>query len=56
MNEKKRNVNINLSDIPTCYLVNELKQRLGVNVTYADPYEYVSVNVNGPATILVVID
>lgn len=56
MEFQNTNNEINLSDIRTCNLVNELKKRIGVKVTYADPYEDVTVNANGPATILIVID
>ena len=44
------------SDIATCVLVEELRNREGVEVTMAAPYEDVTINVNGPATVLVVID
>ena len=45
-----------LSKIPTCVLVEELKMREGVETTIAEPYEDVTVSVNGPAIVFVVID
>ena len=52
----KEEKNINLSDIPTCQLVEELKKREGVETTIVDPYEDGTVTINGPGTILVVTD
>lgn len=40
----------------TCELVEELKTREGVETHVAEPYEDVSVQVNGPAVVLVIID
>lgn len=45
-----------LIDFSTKELVNELQKRQGVETSSAMPYEDISVSVNGPATILVVID
>lgn len=45
-----------LANVKTCELVAELKKREGVSVTMAEPYEDVSVTVNGPATVLVITD
>ena len=47
---------MSLKDYPTSSLVEELKTREGVEVTIAEPYQDVEVKVNGPATVLVVID
>lgn len=47
---------MNLKDYPTCQLVEELKTREGVETTIAEPYQDVTVKVNGPAIVLVVID
>lgn len=47
---------INISEIPTKILVEELKKREGVEVTIAEPYEEVRATANGPAIILVVTD
>lgn len=45
-----------LHNVPTCELVDELKRREGVKTTIAEPYQDISVQVNGPAIVLVVID
>ena len=45
-----------LKDFATCELSIELEKREGVEVHYVEPYEDFTVNVNGPAVILVVID
>lgn len=47
---------MNLKDIPTSILVQELSEREGVEKTIADPYQDVRVEVNGPAIVLVIID
>ena len=47
---------MNLQDVYTCDLVAELSTREGVEKTIADPYEDLTVAVNGPAVVLVVID
>ena len=45
-----------LKDIKTCELVEELKKREGVEVKIAEPHKDMAVSVNGPAVLLVVID
>lgn len=45
-----------LSKVATCDLVKELQTREGVEMTMAEPYEDVEISVNGPATVLVIID
>ena len=45
-----------LTDVETSVLVEELKSREGVEVKTADPYEDVTVCVNGPAVVLVITD
>ena len=47
---------MDLSEVKTCELVRELEKREGVEVTVAEPYVDVTVSVNGPAIVLVVID
>lgn len=47
---------MDLSKVATCDLVRELQNRDGVEATIAEPYEDVAISVNGPATVLVVID
>lgn len=37
-------------------LVEELQKREGVETSYIMPYENISVDINGPAILLVVID
>lgn len=45
-----------LSSIPTCALVEELKTREGVDTNIAEPYQNLDVSVNGPAIVLVIVD
>ena len=45
-----------LSEFKTCDLVDELRKREGVETHIAEPYQDVTVSVNGPAVVLVVID
>jgi hypothetical protein len=47
---------VNLSDVKTCDLVAELSHREGVEKHTAEPYQDMTVSVNGPAVVLVVID
>ena len=45
-----------LKDINTCELVEELKKREGVEVKIAEPHKDMAVSVNGPAVVLIVVD
>ena len=45
-----------LSEFKTCDLVDELRKREGVETHIAEPYQDVTVSVNGPEVVLVVID
>lgn len=45
-----------LKDIKTCELIEELKKREGVEVKIAEPHKDMSVSVNGPAVVLIVVD
>ena len=45
-----------LSEFKTFDLVDELRKREGVETHIAEPYQDVTVSVNGPAVVLVVID
>lgn len=45
-----------IKDFKTCELVEELKKREGVEARLAEPYEDLTVEVNGPAIVLIVID
>nr|WP_314609458.1 BC1881 family protein [uncultured Lachnoanaerobaculum sp.] len=45
-----------LKDVKTCELVEELKKREGVEVKIAEPHKDMSVSVNGPAVVLIVVD
>ena len=45
-----------VSEFKTCDLVDELKKREGVETHTAEPYQDVTVSVNGPAVVLVVTD
>lgn len=51
MNEEK-----DLSKFYTCELVEELMKREGVEPQFVDPYDTVTVNVEGPAIVMVIID
>ena len=42
--------------MPTCELVDQLAVREGVTEHIVDPYEKGSIDVSGPARVLVVID
>lgn len=46
----------NLESVSTKDLVEELKQRDGVETTIAEPYVDAEIKVNGPATILTITD
>lgn len=48
--------NVSLSSIPTYELVKELETREGVETHIAEPYQDVTVSVNGPAIVLAIID
>lgn len=45
-----------LKEVKTCELVKELKEREGVQVEYAEPYQNKTISINGPAYILIVTD
>lgn len=45
-----------LKDVKTYELVEELKKREGVEVKTAEPNKDMSVSVNGPAVVLIIID
>lgn len=45
-----------LVNVTTAALVEELKRREGVETHIAEPYADLEVKVNGPAIVLVVID
>lgn len=45
-----------LKKISTAQLVEELKNREGVDTKIAEPYEHANIEVEGPAIVLVVID
>lgn len=45
-----------LREYKTCELVEELKEREGVEVHLAKPYKDLEVKINGSAVVLVVID
>lgn len=47
---------MNLKGISTAMLVDELKNRDGVKEVIAEPYQDVTIEANGPAKILIVID
>ena len=45
-----------LKDIPTCKLIEELKKREGVEHIIESPYEYKKIEVEGPVIMLKVVD
>ena len=45
-----------MSKIPTCELVKELEKREGVERVIVDPYDKKTINVEGAAVVLIVID
>lgn len=45
-----------IKDFKTCELVDELKEREGVEAQWAEPYKDLEVKVNGPAIVLIVTD
>ena len=45
-----------LDNITTCELVQELEKREGVQKTTAEPYQNISINIDGPAVVLVITD
>lgn len=47
---------MDLQDYTTADLVAELSRRAGVDVTAVEPYQDVTVSVNGPAVVLSVFD
>ena len=47
---------MDLKNVTTAELTYELARREGVEKVTAEPYEDVSIQVNGPAIVLVVID
>lgn len=53
---RKGVVSLNISDISTKALVEELSKRAGVEKKIAEPYQDISLEVNGPAIVLIVID
>lgn len=55
MNNENKNSK-SITNFSTKELVEELQKREGVETFFAIPYEDISVSVNGPAVLLVVID
>lgn len=47
---------MNLSEISTGALVEELKGREGVKMKTAEPYEDIEISVNGPVVVLIIVD
>lgn len=47
---------MNMKEITTKQLVEELQTREGIEATIAEPYKDVEIKVNGPAIVLVVTD
>lgn len=55
MTDQESKVN-EVSEFTTAELVEELKQRQGVDAQIAEPYEDITISVNGPAIVLIVTD
>lgn len=53
---KEKCEKIELKNIATCELVKELKEREGVTVEQAEPYNIKNIEVNGPAIVLIITD
>ena len=51
-----KEVKMDISQIKTCDLVRELQCREGVETKIAGPHEDATLQVNGPAIVLVVVD
>lgn len=47
---------MDIKNISTCELVEELKQREGVEAHLTEPYKDIEISVNGPAVVLMIID
>lgn len=47
---------MDLREVKTCELVEELKRREGVQTEYAEPHKDRKITVNGPACVLIVTD
>lgn len=47
---------MDLKEFNTSELVEELKERDGVQTIYAEPYQDVEIAVNGPACVFIVTD
>lgn len=45
-----------LDDVKTCHLVEELEAREGVEKITTEPYEKKEISVEGPAVILIITD
>ena len=56
MDEGERELNKVLKDFETYELVEELRNREGVELHRADPYEEKEYSVNGPALVLIIVD
>lgn len=45
-----------LNEVKTCELVAELREREGVEIIQAEPYQQKDMSMEGPAVILIVTD
>ena len=45
-----------LNEVKTCELMEELREREGVEIIQAEPYQQMDISVEGPAVILIVTD
>ena len=53
---RRKGDRMDISNVLTKDLVEELSKRIGVETTIAEPYQDVQIKVNGPAIVMVVID
>lgn len=56
LEEGERELKKELKDFETYELVEELRNREGVELHRADPYEEKEYSVNGPALVLIIVD
>jgi hypothetical protein len=53
---RKEEREMELNEVKTCELMEELREREGVEIVQAEPYQQMDISVEGPAVILIVTD
>lgn len=56
VNWEKEAREMGLNEVKTCELMEELRDREGVEIIQAEPYQQMDISVEGPAVILIVTD